>query len=166
MDGSGKTTLIERLRTDFDNLYIVRNQLNDQQDFEHWWPKVMDVQKSDRVPIHDRFFFSEIVYGPVLRGNINAPPALVTNVAFALRNLALLIYARPHSDILRQGFRSNLHMDGVEENFQSLLEMYDNVMMVERSWFRDRFIRYDWNEPSSYLEVQVLVTQYLKGMLY
>jgi thymidylate kinase len=167
MDGAGKTTLINNLKYGLDDvqLEVVRNPHDDKQNFSEWWPEVADRQKSSIVPIHDRFFFSEIVYGPVLRGYINAPETLVTNIAYFLRNTALLIYARPHSDILREGVKSNQQMNGVHAHFQELLEMYDNVMMVEKQWFGDRFIRYDWNTEGSYQEVETTVRAYLNGKL-
>ena len=165
MDGSGKTTLIDRLRYDFDELVLVRNPLDDKQDFTTWWPQEMDREPSKIIPIHDRFFYSEIVYGPVLRQRINAPQALVDNVAIFLRLTALLIYARPNSSIILDAVKNNEHMDGVKEKGQELLELYDNVMMVELQWYKDRFIRYDWNNPESYPQVEDTVRTYLNGKL-
>src|SRR6185503_18246644 len=152
MDGSGKTTLIDRLRYDFDELVLVRNPLDDKQDFVTWWPQELDREPSKIVPIHDRFFYSEIVYGPVIRGKINAPQALVDNAALFLRHTALLIYARPHSDIIRQIVMDDdrVDMDGVKEHFDDLLGLYDNVMAVEKEWFKKRFVRYDWNNENDY----------------
>lgn len=165
VDGSGKTTLISKLCYDFDNLFVVKNPLDDKQDFITWWPQEVDRKPSLTVPIHDRFFFSEIVYGPVLRGKINAPETLVTNIAFFLRNTALLIYCRPHSEILHKTVESNPQMAGVKENLDVLSDVYDKVMSIEKSWFRDRFIRYDWNNENSYEVVEEKVTRYLAGEL-
>jgi len=160
MDGSGKTTLIWHLTKHFP-LEVIVNDLGPQQNFEEWWPEMMERPEGPVKPIHDRFFFSELIYGPILRGRINAPETLISNVAWALRSTSLLIYARPHSDILRAGSRVEEQMDGVHENFQKLLEHYDWFMGVEKQWYNDRFIHYDWNRPGSIEEVTELVRGYL-----
>lgn len=168
MDGSGKTTLINKLMYDLENSYhleLVRNPHDDKQDFARWWPEVVDREPSNIIPIHDRFFWSEIVYGPILRGTIHAPDALVTNIALFLRHTALLIYARPHSDVVKEAVMNNPQMAGVQEKVQELLELYDNVMAVELQWFGDRFIRYDWNNEKSYQEVEEKVRAYLRREL-
>lgn len=163
MDGSGKSTLIDQLVLDFPQLEIVRNADGPNRDFNAWWPAELDRAPSDRVPIHDRFFWSELVYGPVLRGQLAVGDNLLQNVTWFLRQYALLIYARPHSNILRQSFQVNQQMEGVEEKWQQLLELYDNLMSVEYQWMTDRFIRYDWANMDSYPEVRQRVTDYLNG---
>lgn len=163
MDGAGKTTLIEKLVEHIPNLVVVRNTLDDKQNFEKWWPQEVDREKSGLVPVHDRFFFSEIVYGPVLRGKINAPQTLVDNIAWFLRTTAFLIYVRPHSDLVRKGVNELDHMVGVKENFDALLDLYDNVMAVEKSWFHERFFHYDWN---NYSDLILKLREYLAGELY
>ena len=165
MDGGGKTTLIERLQEKFHNLEYIRNPKGPDQDFDVWWPEQLDRGKSPIVPIHDRFFYSEIVYGPTLRGHITANDNLVQNSLWFLRSHAFLIYARPHSDTLREGFKNRKQMEGVEEQFTKLLEAYDTLMALEASWYKDRFLRYDWVNPGSFHEVENTVERYMLGEL-
>lgn len=164
-DGSGKTSLVQRLMRDFPDLILVRNPLDDKQDFGAWWPQELDRQKSAAVPIHDRFFYSELVYGPIIRKKINAPQALIDNVALFLRHTSFLVYARPHSDIIRLGIQQLEQMDGVKENFDDILGLYDQIMNVERQWFKDRFFQFDWNTDGHYFSLVQTLKEYLSGEL-
>lgn len=164
MDGAGKTTLVNKLigALPEHKLELVRNPHDDKQDFVQWWPEIVDRPKSDIIPIHDRFFFSEIVYGPILRGHINAPEGLVTNIALFLRATSLLIFSRPRSSIILDAIEADDHIPGVFEKKRELVELYDNVMAVEKEWFGDRFLHYDWN---NYEDIEYLVMKYLEGGL-
>lgn len=161
MDGSGKTTLINSLMKDFPQLELVRNQHGPEQKFETWWPEQLDREESDRIPIHDRFFYSELVYGPILRGRINADPNLINNVLWFLRSSALLIYARPSVDNLRKGIKKEKQMEGVEDRFTDLIELYDQVMSSELNWYGNRFIHYSWDPNQT--ELLETVVGYLNG---
>jgi hypothetical protein len=165
MDGSGKTTLIGQLRGLNHRLELVRNPLDDKQDFNAWWPMEMDRTNTAVVPIHDRFFYSELVYGPIIRGRINAENILVQNVLWALRSNSLLIYARPSTDILREGIQTNSHMEGVKERFVSLLELYDQLMGAEQVWYGNRFVHYVWNRENELERVDGIVRSYMNGEL-
>jgi thymidylate kinase len=161
MDGSGKTTLINSLMKDFPQLELVRNDLGPEQDFDTWWPQQMDREQSDTIPIHDRFFYSELIYGPVIRGKINANPDMIQTMAWFLRLSGLLIYARPTTDQLRQGIKVQEQMEGVHDRFTELLELYDSVMSAEMNWYSNRFIHYTW-EMDEY-QFKEHVSGYLSG---
>jgi len=145
----------------FPQLELIRNELGPEQDFSVWWPQQMDREESDIIPIHDRFFYSELVYGPVLRGRITAEPPLINNILWFLRTSALLIYVRPTTDELRLGIKTKDQMEGVEDRFIQLVELYDEVMSSEMNWYGKRFIHYKWN--SNILELFEIVRGYLKG---
>jgi thymidylate kinase len=160
MDGSGKTTLICDLKLRFPELQVVTRPPG--VPFNYWWPQELDRTPSEPVPLHDRFFYSELVYGPVLRGRIEPRMELINNMIWFLRSTALLIYARPHSAVLRTAAERNLQMDGVMENFMPLLEAYDRLMAEEMTWYDKRFHRYDWNSNNGYDNVVMAVEDYLK----
>ena len=161
MDGSGKTTLITKLMEGFPQLQLVRNELGPEQSFDYWWGLQLDREMSSTVPIHDRFFYSELVYGPILRGHINAHPNMVTNALWFLRMSALLIYARPTTDQLREGIKIEKQMEGVQDRFEDLLGLYDQVMSAEMPWYGKRFIHYRWDlDEYALLET---VAGYLNG---
>ena len=165
MDGSGKSTLISRLIYEFPQLELVRNPLDDKQDFEKWWPQELDRQKSDRVPIHDRFFYSELIYGPVIRGKLSVGDVLINNVALFLRSHSLLIYTRPSVDSMIEAIHAQPQMEGVKAHFQDLVSMYDKLMMVEHKWYLDRFFAYNWQNPGGRDLVEATVRHYLNGTM-
>lgn len=160
MDGSGKTTLVHQLAKKF-NLEVVNRPQGVH--FDTWWPNELDRTDQQPIPIYDRFFYSELVYGPILRGKINANMELVNNVAWFMRSTALLIYARPHSSVIREEVNRNPQMEGVIEHFQPLLEAYDQLMSVELQWYGDRFYHYDWNAEGYQTQIETAVGRYLSA---
>jgi hypothetical protein len=158
MDGTGKTTLIAKLAKDFDLEIITRPQ---GRPLDQWWTEELERPMEAPVPIHDRFFYSELVYGPVLRGKIEVNKAVQDNVLWFLRHTSLLVYARPFSEGIRETIKLNPQMAGVTENAEKLLFTYDRLMEYERSWFGPRFYHYDWRSLGSYEEVKNKVAIYL-----
>ena len=164
-DGGGKTNLIEWLQGRFHNFEVIRNELGPEQDFDTWWPEQLDREKSQIIPVHDRFFYSELIYGPLIRGHLKPPEVLVNNVLWFLRSHSLLIYCRPHSETLEAGRKQLPQMEGVELHYENLLEGYDILMAQKLGWYKDRFIRHDWVNPQSLKDVEKLVERYMLGEL-
>lgn len=162
LDGSGKTTLISHLVGRFPELVIIPGMGPDA-DYNVRIPQMLDEEEDGRPRIHDRFFFSELVYGPILRGRILIDPTLLNNVVWLLRSTALLIYARPHSDQLKEVVARTPQMMGVPEHWFQLLEAYDHIMAVEREWFGDRFLQYVWHRENEYALVEATITRYLRS---
>lgn len=160
-DGSGKTTLREHLVSQFHNLEVIRNERNDTQDFLTWWPEQLDREKGPMVPLHDRFFYSELVYGPVIRGHVRATPELVRNVSWFLRSWSFLIYCRPPADVIRREVHREDQMEGVKTKLDRLIEEYDLLMEAESDWYQNRFIRYDWTVKGALHNVTAAVENYL-----
>lgn len=165
MDGSGKTVLVNHLTRCFPELERIVNEKGPDQDFSIWWPEILDKEQDGSTPIHDRFFYSELVYGPIIRGHINAEPNLITNVLWFLRAGSLLIYARPHTDYLKKGIEANKQMEGVTEKTQQLLELYDQLMAAEKDWYKNRFFHYVWHRDGELDRVTEIVRGYLAGEL-
>jgi thymidylate kinase len=163
MDGAGKSYLINHLIHKFSSTQFeaIVNDKGPEQDFNSWWPEMLDREKSHVVPIHDRFFYSELVYGPILRGSIEASPTVIQNVTWFLRSTALLIYARPSVDTIRSQILSRPQMNGVHQHFQELLELYDKLMMEERNWYGSRFIHYVGGNGTELERIDYLVGAYL-----
>lgn len=158
MDGSGKTTLVKHLAHQFPQLEVVTRPKDVH--FDIWWPSELDRLDTAPVPIYDRFFYSELVYGPIIRGKINANMELVNGVAWFMRSTAMLIYARPHSSSIRTAINEHPQMPGVIRHFEQLLEAYDSLMATEMQWYVDRFYHYDWNSEHSN-QVIAAVERYL-----
>jgi thymidylate kinase len=166
MDGSGKTTLIQALIDRIPGLEVVRNEKGPEQNFNNWWYYQLARRTPWRTPIHDRFFYSELVYGPVLRGSVSARGDVIQQVQSILRTSALLIYARPDENQLRQGLSTNPQMEGVSDRFTQLLKLYDLTMDEEADWFGDRFVWYVWHRDNLELErVEGITRSYLAGAI-
>ena len=163
VDGSGKTTLIDKLRSEFHFLTVVVNEKQADQDFENWWPKILETDHGDRVPIHDRFYYSELVYGPIIRGNSLGSPALHVRVRNQLRREAFLIYARPSLDAIIKGAEVNPQMDGVKVYLEELTNSYDAIMRAQQHYYDGRFYQYDWRYKSDYPALVDKLERYLLG---
>lgn len=163
MDGAGKTVLVDHLLSCFPDLELVVNKEGPNRDFNTWWPEEFDRQTSQPIPLHDRFFYSELVYGPAIRGHITAESQLVNNGLWFLRSTALLVYARPHTDQLREGIKQKEQMEGVNDRFIQLLEAYDQLMEVEKGWYGPRFVHYVWHRDSEFQRVEGIIQGYLTG---
>lgn len=147
-DGSGKSVLAEHLLYKFHNLELIKNEKGPNQDFSIWWPEQLERLESPIIPLHDRFFYSELIYGPILRGRYAVDGAILTNVNWFLRCSALLVYCRPAADTIRHFIGSNPQMSGVHDKINELIEYYDEIMAAESQWYSERFIRYDWENDS------------------
>lgn len=163
MDGAGKSYLIDYLVKQFPSVSfdIIVNTKGPDQNFDQWWPEQLERLKSPVVPLHDRFFYSELVYGPTLRGTIEASPNVISNVTWFLRSTALLIYARPPVDSIRAQIFARPQMDGVHTHFQELLELYDHIMSEEKNWYGPRFIHYTGGNGAELERIHYLVGIYL-----
>jgi len=158
MDGSGKTTLIVELMERFHFLVSIVNTLGPEQDFDRWWLLKINANRAPWVPIHDRFFYSELVYGPILRGYVKAKLEVTEQVQSALRENALLIYCRP--TFLK--LDTQPQMEGVIEHTDNLQTAYDQLMVKERTFYPEgRFHVYDWLEAGALPRIETAVENYL-----
>lgn len=166
-DGGGKTQLINHLRREFPELGLVRNGLGPDQDLERWWIVVLATTGEDSpgIPIHDRFFYSELVYGPILRGYMKVGQKLVDEIRAGLRQEALLIYARPSREALELGVQTEEQMEGVRNKFTELVEAYDRLMSVEAGYYGRRFYQFDWLSVQEPRQVVEHVQRYLRSEL-
>ena len=163
VDGSGKTTLIEGLRREFHFLTPVVNTLRSEQDFDKWWPEQMEKDWGDLVPIHDRFYYSELVYGPIIRGELLGDRDIHRAVRDRLRREAFLIYMRPSLSSVIKESQVNEQMDGVHDHITELLEGYDKIMAKQPLYYGDRYIVVDWRFKSDQKIATERVERYLLG---
>ena len=161
MDSTGKSTLAEKLHSEFHYLVTVVNELGPEQNFEYWWPHILQKDYRPFVPMHDRFFYSELVYGYHLRGYVKAPVPLQDEVVQQLRKDALLIYARPSDNTMLDTFANKQQMEGVLPRAQRLLHAYDELMWREQVHYKGRFNYYNWERGDG--GVISLVERYLSG---
>ncbi len=139
MDGTGKTTLVQQLAHRLDvkprkfvgslgpsddyRLTLVNRTINEIAE--------LSVASAEGRPIkrlYDRFpLISEAVYGPVLRGH-NCFGGLYKPLKGGLLALkTVIVYCRPHKDVVQANVQQGIQMNGVLEHFNDLLEAYDKL---------------------------------------
>ena len=163
LDGSGKTTLVNSLLelSGFPKFERVRNEKGSHPDLDHWWMYQLD-KKDEGIPLHDRFFYPELVYGPVLRGGIGTDPGITDYVHRHLRSFSFLIYCRPPDARIRMALSENREQwPGVRENFTTLLARYDEVMDDEAGVYGPRFFVYDYTKIYSQVAILSALEDYI-----
>lgn len=164
MDGTGKTTLVNRLSHEL-NLPIherASTSVGGPVPNVYEWA-LRDVAGWDNQPLalYDRHpLVSEQIYGPVVRGiidpNFHGDDELWT--AFAKRVLVIFC------DTSWDNVQSNLMQDeksqmpGVMDNAKRLFLVYRTYARV----FDGIKVRYDYDRPSSYNAVKIAVEQHIK----
>ena len=165
MDGSGKTTLVDRLLGELgpDHSYLIRNDRGPSADLRAFWTDTLGVNPPGRVAIHDRFFYPELVYGPILRGRYSVESGIIQYVAQYLRYFAFLIYCRPPNDVIFRGVNVEPQMAGVLNNFDALLNQYDTIMTGEQLYYQNRFFYYDRTRDDEDDVLFKSIERYLSG---
>ena len=165
MDGSGKTTLVKQLMQHYgDNAHLVpgyNRYPEPKPPMDRWWMEQLARHPVGKIVIHDRFFYPEFVYGPQLRGYVNAEPPTIEYVQKFLREHAFLVYCRPPVDVLRQGVEVEPQMEGVKDMFIDLLGAYDTMIIDEAPHYGGRFIKYDWSEDQAMAKLMMRLNGYL-----
>lgn len=166
MDGSGKTTLVNQLmhylgdrRADLVPGY--NRTPEPKAPMPQWWMEQLARNPVDRVTVHDRFFYPELVYGPILRGRVNMDGPTRVYVQNFLRKYAFLIYCRPPMDTIQEGIIVHSQMKGILENFHDLLILYDKIMISEGMHYSWRFVKYDWTDDKAMSKLIQRLTGYL-----
>lgn len=163
-DGSGKTSLANRIRKDIDTycLFLRSNgpphslqQLADaigllQSLKEH--PRLSVI--TDRNPI-----LSEYVYGPILRAR--CMHGLTLDQMAKWVKGSLLIYCRPNYQALAAGMREAAQLAGVHANHRDIVRAYDEMMgQLEQRGAEVK--RYDYTGPPN-LIMDAVKSFILKG---
>jgi thymidylate kinase len=152
MDGSGKSFLTNQVMAYLGEQghYIpgYNRVVGEKPPMPQWWMDQLAYNPPGKVVVHDRFFYPELVYGPVLRHRLAMDKGTQSYVQNFLRNRAFLIYCRPPIAIISEGIEKEHQMKGVKENFGDLIMTYDQLMIDEGNIMEGRFMKYDWTEPT------------------
>lgn len=164
MDGSGKSTLVKALMKEFPEAILIKSP--PPIPIEHigdWWMRTLGENPPTPI-IHDRFFYPELVYGPVLRGKISQPASIINYVKEFLSARAFLIYCRPAVNVIKAGIEAEPQYMGVKENFNQLITAYDEVMHeASEEYDYDRFFLYSWPEDHDLPHLMRNLRTYLNG---
>lgn len=152
-DGAGKSTLIEailrRYGTAVQSVPGFRHQTLTT-NYQAWLMDQLDKygpQEVDAIPVHDRFFYSELVYAKALRGGrTELSPSTIGTVKTWLRDRAFLIYCTLSYEKLVEYVTHQEQMEGVVENLRRICNGYSEVMGEEaaRYYIKGRYMAYDW----------------------
>ncbi len=148
-DGSGKTSLANRIRKDVQEymLFLRSNgaphhvgQLADVIGWVAAIPYVIPVIQ-DRNPV-----ISEYIYGPIIRGK--CMHGLDFEQMEQMFRKSMIIYCRPSYSALAAGMRQEVQMEGVALNHKEIVRAYDEFMGQLRE--TDIPVRtYDFTGPSA-----------------
>lgn len=148
-DGAGKTTLIQAITDRYGGRVKAvpgfKNQ-NWTTDYVKWLNEYLN-DPSPVVPVHDRFFYSELVYSEALRsGKTELTKDQIRAVKEKLREEAFLIYCILDYDKLMEMVVLNDQAPGVIENMRKIFMTYRELMGEEaaRYYIHDRYFAYNW----------------------
>jgi hypothetical protein len=149
-DGSGKTTLREQLIEMFPQLIVMpsfkdsRGKLS----YPEWLKKQMFMDKEIGILLYDRFYYSELVYGPILRGKVDIPQPLKVTTARVLEDTAFLIYCNLDYSELVKYVTTQPQMEGVLPNLGEIYRSFERIIgdVYARYWHSRRYLYYDWTK--------------------
>ena len=162
-DNTGKTTLIKNLTKRFPILEPIKSP-GPGPDLARWICKELLVNKHSKVKIYDRFFFSEFVYGPVLRGGVCYKPneeEFIWEFLKVLKPLTIIC----HRNLLSTAYETlneREQMEGVEENYLSLSKKYQEVEIILRDHDLPYFMYNFETDPFEDYIVHLTATQILR----
>ena len=151
LDGSGKSTLIKTIQDYFpsDVVTIPGFKHSGATNYESWLRLEFHGNQVRPVKLHDRFLYSELIYGPLIRGRVDIDPVVSQAALHMLRENAFLIYCRiPYSKIV-ETVTAEPQMDGVLEKLVELYDEYERVMIEEVEHYKNRFVIWDFTRATT-----------------
>jgi len=162
-DNTGKTTLQKEILERYPGLregYKQERPPEDKQPYmDRLWGFLGQPVSYTRPFVFDRLYFSELVYGPILRGNVifTKSESVIINKMIK-RHRALIIYARRSLYEIMKDFDSRDQLNGVKENLPLIHYAYDEVMEPYSN--SCNFVMYDYDNPISVSQAWNKVKEY------
>lgn len=169
-DGGGKTYLLKELVKQLQrwalDLKIAEpvKIIHSPGPLEHglfkWATNALDLAKEPI--IFDRFpFFSEPVYGPILRHGILLSDNQLDDLEVRLAEWdPLVIYCRPSLATLKESSLVMEQMSGVLENLQAITKRYDEKFSSWMGMFR--VFHYDFTQESNKELLPIVINEYIR----
>ena len=168
MDNTGKTTLIQRIIREYARGYsLSRVSLGpncpDREQIDWLINNMKFVQANPQeLVIYDRFLpICDTVYGNVLRGgslwSIDNPQLKMIKDSYN----PLIIYCRPHIDVITGFSDGRDQMEGVEENAIKLVEAYDRMISDLKAKYGYDILVYDFNFIEDHKRIEEAVKNIL-----
>lgn len=164
-DNTGKTTLADTLIRTFPQLHKGQRrqgpQKNKQLFMDDLWEILGSSFDDTALTVYDRLYFSELVYGKVLRGNVivTPPEKKIIEELIKNRHQPLIIYCYLDAPAIRETFHEREQLSGVWENVEELVNEYNKVFM---DWVDyQNFYIYDYRNPLSVAQVMRIAEAYV-----
>lgn len=157
-DGAGKTVLVGQLTKDFPRLKMAvdvwekRGEADKHKEErristvrQRTYTAIGEAFKGTKPLIHDRLFYSEMVYGPLLRNYVKFHPmeAEFIHRAFLTLQCPIVICLPPFTVVENNVHNTQDHLDGVNERIEELYGGYlahvADLMQTEAN-----FVVYDY----------------------
>jgi hypothetical protein len=145
VDGAGKTTLIRQLKEVIPELIVLPSPFTIGGDFFQDCAIYLQKYKESKVHIVDRFFFSELVYGPLRRSKLlmDSDQIGVTS-RFIEKYGCPIIWCHPPFDVVIDGV-ANQPTD-IGQNIGCYYLYYESIMPF---YWRQMF-EYDWTDKNGF----------------
>jgi hypothetical protein len=165
-DNTGKSTAVKQVLHRIPSLVFGGHSGGPPKSCEEWEGRMNTIlikPTSETIPlVLDRFFFSEKVYGKILRPDSNIIPRRLMNTLEQrlLEHDPLIIYCRrPYHRILH-GFDDRSQLTGVKENLITICREYD--ILFSQGWsLGNRLYVYNFEEPLALSYLCQAIEEYL-----
>ena len=160
VDNTGKTRLIKRLVQSFPLLKVIKSP-GPTPDLPRWTMQELMESRNRHLKIYDRFFFSELVYGPVLRGkNLYSEKEqnyILDFMKLVAQPLVILCYRLNAEESISE----REQMEGVIENFEQLSQGYFEVIEPLLMEYEIPYIPYSFEDEGAFERVKLRVAKHM-----
>lgn len=161
VDNTGKTTLIDMLKTIFPMLQIAKMDnaphATEEEYREYLWDQLAKTPRQSFMKLYDRLLFSEIVYGPILRGKsrIKGNELRAAMHLLLYYHEPLIIYCDRTEEQIKATFGEREQLEGVYQHIPALLQQYSMWLnpFLDKRRTRAMVVRYDYENSKSSLKV-------------
>lgn len=129
-DGSGKSTLAEQLHRQTGYQLLHRTQPKNEEDKKRMMDEYIQVMKTGKNVIMDRAWYSEMVYGPVMRdASVITYPQMYELEKLAAKNGAIVIYCMaPEATLWKRCMRRGEDYITKRETFHEICTGFRELM--------------------------------------
>ena len=130
-DGAGKTTLAEKLKKQTGYMYLRRAQPKTEEEKQRMMEEYVQVIKSGKNCIFDRCWYSEMVYGPVMRDDsVITYPQMYQLERLLTKHGAIVIYCTATKETLwkRCQSRGEDYITDID-TFSKICDGYETLML-------------------------------------
>ena len=144
-DGSGKTTLANQLSKQTGYPVIHRVQPKNDEDKQRMLDEYMDILQSGKNAIFDRSWYSEMVYGPIMRDtSVITYPHMYTLETLLAKRGGMIIYCTDKPETLwRRATRRGEDYITEYGTFVDICEAFDELMSVPH---KIPVVKYDYKD--------------------